>query len=154
MAALGLPQADVEDILQEVLIGLHTMRRRWDETRPFLPWVYAILRYKVIDAVRRRTSERRVRLDLSANEWAEIVDQAPAADEMLTAKGLDRALAALPEGQRHVMEAIALDGASVRDTATAMQVTEGAIRMTMHRAIKRLTALAVSGGRTTGDNNE
>ncbi|MCB8879936.1 sigma-70 family RNA polymerase sigma factor [Acidisoma cellulosilytica] len=150
VAGLGLPAAEIEDILQEVLIGLHTMRQRWDAERPFLPWVYAILRYKLTDAVRRRTRERRRQIDLSEDEWGAIVDQAAAADEALSAaRGLDQALSALPEGQRQVVEALAVDGASVRETADALHVTEGAVRMTMHRAMKRLSALA--GGNTKGD---
>ncbi|MCB8876176.1 sigma-70 family RNA polymerase sigma factor [Acidisoma silvae] len=150
VAALGLASAEVEDILQEVLIGLHSMRQRWDETRPFLPWVYAILRYKLTDAVRRRSRERRRQTDLSEDEWGQIVDQAVAADEALSAtRGLEQAMSALPDGQRQVVEALAIDGASVRDTAAALHVTEGAVRMTMHRAIKRLAGLA--GGRVKED---
>ena len=148
--ALGLPQAEVEDILQEVLIGLHTMRQRWDTDRPFLPWVYAILRYKLTDAVRRRSRQRRSQVDLSEAEWGDIVDQAAAADETLSVRGgLERALSALPEAQRQVVEALAIDGGSVRDTAEALHVTEGAVRMTMHRAMKRLTGIA--SGRAKGD---
>jgi RNA polymerase sigma-70 factor (ECF subfamily) len=139
---LGLPAAEAEDILQEVLIGLHVMRRRWDETRPFLPWVYAILRYKLTDAVRRRTRERRGRVDLSKTDWLAIVDDRAAADGAMTAEALGQALAALPPGQRRVVEAVAVDGATVRETAAALEVSEGAIRMTMHRAFKRLAALA------------
>jgi RNA polymerase sigma-70 factor (ECF subfamily) len=146
---LGLPSAEIEDILQEVLIGLHTMRQRWDAERPFLPWVYAILRYKLTDAMRRRTRERRMRVDLSEAEWGEIVDQAVAADDTLAAHGLNQALSALPDSQRQVVEALAIEGASVRETADALQVTEGAVRMTMHRAMKRLAALAAR--KTNGD---
>jgi RNA polymerase sigma-70 factor (ECF subfamily) len=80
------------------------------------------------------------------------VEQAVPADEGLSARGLDQALSALPDGQRQVVEAVAIDGASVRETAQALQVTEGAVRMTMHRAMKRLSTLAGAGARkTTGD---
>lgn len=151
IAGFGLPAADTEDVLQDVLMGLHVMRRRWDETRPFLPWLHAILRYKLTDALRRRVRERRVRTDLSDAEWAEIVDQAALADDGLDAHGLDRALAALPAGQRQVVEAVAIDGISVRETAETLHVTEGAIRMTMHRAMKRLAGLARAGGDAGGD---
>jgi RNA polymerase sigma-70 factor, ECF subfamily len=146
---LGLPSAEIEDVLQEVLIGLHIMRQRWDAERPFLPWVYAILRYKLTDAVRRRTRERRMRVDLSEAEWGEIVDQAVAADDALSDHGLNQALLVLPGSQRQVVEALAIEGVSVRETADALQVTEGAVRMTMHRAMKRLAALAA--GKTNGD---
>jgi RNA polymerase sigma-70 factor (ECF subfamily) len=143
---LGLPPDDVEDIVQEVLVGLHAMRRRWDENRPFLPWLHAILRYKLTDAVRRRARERRVRVDLSAQEWGDIVDETASGEDALTGAALAQALGALPTGQRHVIEAVTIDGASVRETAAELRVSEGAIRMTMHRALKRLAALAESAG--------
>lgn len=143
---LGLPSDDVEDILQEVLIGLHTMRRRWDASRPFLPWLHAILRYKLTDALRRRTRERRVRVELSAEEWDDIADGTAETENTLTGAALERALGALPASQRHVVEAVAIDGTSVREAAAELRVTEGAIRMTMHRALKRLAALAGSTG--------
>lgn len=143
---LGLPPDDVEDIVQEVLVGLHAMRRRWDENRRFLPWLHAILRYKLTDAVRRRARERRVRVDLSAQEWGDIVDETARGGDALTGAALAQALGALPAGQRHVVEAVTIDGASVRETAAELRVSEGAIRMTMHRALKRLAALAESAG--------
>jgi RNA polymerase sigma-70 factor (ECF subfamily) len=149
---LGLSQDEVEDILQEVLIGLHTMRRRWDESRPFLPWLHAILRYKLTDAVRRRARERRVRVDLSVEEWGAIVDETAKSEGALTGAALEQALSALPAGQRHVIEAVTIDGTSVRETAAELRVSEGAIRMTMHRALKRLAALAESAdGGPSGD---
>ena len=148
----SLPPAEVEDILQDVLIGLHTMRRRWDDTRPFLPWLHAILRYKLTDAMRRRERERRVRVDLSAEAWDALKDEATPHDSVMTADALTLALNALPAGQRHVVEAVAIGGASVRDTAAELHISEGAIRMTMHRAFKKLASLAEgAGGKNTGD---
>ena len=44
---------DVEDIVQDALIALHTRRASYDPTRPFLAWAYAIARYKLIDHLRR-----------------------------------------------------------------------------------------------------
>ena len=138
----GLPPAEVEDILQELLIGLHTMRRRWDDTRPFLPWLHAILRYKLTDAVRRRGRERRISVDLSAEAWDAIVHETPPEYCAMTVDALLHALDVLPAGQRYVVEAVAIDGGSVRDTAAVLHISEGAIRMTMHRAFKKLAALA------------
>lgn len=148
----SLPSAEVEDILQDILMGLHMMRRRWDDTRPFLPWLHAILRYKLTDAVRRRGRERRIRVDLSAEAWDAIVDEAALQGGAMTGDALMHALDALPAGQRHVVEAVAIDGASVRDTAAVLHISEGAIRMTMHRAFKKLASLADgAGGKNEGD---
>jgi RNA polymerase sigma-70 factor (ECF subfamily) len=45
--------ADAEDVVQEVLLALHDKRATWDGERPVLPWVRAIARHKLTDALRR-----------------------------------------------------------------------------------------------------
>ena len=44
--------AGCEDVLQEVLLAIHLKRHTWDPGSPVRPWLYAITRYKVIDAFR------------------------------------------------------------------------------------------------------
>ncbi|MFC7398508.1 sigma-70 family RNA polymerase sigma factor [Chelatococcus sp. GCM10030263] len=139
---LGLPPSETEDVVQEILIGLHTMRRRWNDQRPFLPWLHAIVRYKLTDAVRRRLRERRTRVDLAFDDWIEVIDQYAPDESGLIDRDIDRALAALPAGQRRVVEALAVDGASIKETAARLNASEGTIRMTMHRALKKLSKLA------------
>jgi len=137
----GVATHDAEDIVQEVLIGLHMMRRRWDQNRPFMPWLHAIVRYKLVDAARQRKGEARFRSDLSFEEWCNVAE--------LPSTGLDgqmldvnRALSGLPSGQRDVVRSLAIDGASVRETAQKLETTEGTVRMTFHRALQRLAAAA------------
>jgi RNA polymerase sigma-70 factor (ECF subfamily) len=48
----------------------------------------------------------------------------------------------LPAGQRAVVRALAIDGASVGATAQKLRTSEGAIRVTLHRALRRLAAAA------------
>jgi RNA polymerase sigma factor (sigma-70 family) len=66
LAQLGLSTHEAEDLVQEVLISLHTRRHTWDADRPFLPWLHAITRYKFIDAARRLKRETRYRIDLTS----------------------------------------------------------------------------------------
>jgi RNA polymerase sigma-70 factor, ECF subfamily len=148
-ARLGLPAGETEDIVQEVLIGLHTMRRHWQQDRPFLPWLHAIVRYKMTDAMRRRSRERRNRVELSLEEWNMIAAGDDHAEAFHTAHDMEHGLAALPAGQRGVVEAMAVEGASVREAANRFGTSEGAVRMTMHRALKKLSAWAEGGGDKT-----
>jgi RNA polymerase sigma factor (sigma-70 family) len=112
----GAAVHDAEDIVQDVLIGLHTMRRRWDQSRPFMPWLHAIVRYKLTDAARRRKGEAKFRSDLSFDEWTNLAERPSDGIDgnMLEVK---RALNRLPEGHRNVVQALAIHGASVRETA-------------------------------------
>src|SRR5262245_34358442 len=48
-----LGPADVEDLVQDVLLSLHAVRATYDPTRPFLPWLLAITRNRLADGARR-----------------------------------------------------------------------------------------------------
>jgi RNA polymerase sigma-70 factor (ECF subfamily) len=148
LAQYGLSAGDTEDLVQEVLIGLHTKRHAWDASRPFMPWLYAIVRYKFVDAVRRLKRESRYRVDISVDEWSELFE-APAEDSGRWMLGIDRHLSCLPQGQQDVVHALAIEGATVRATARKLETSEGAVRMTFHRALQRLMAKAELGQAAT-----
>ena len=141
LARLGWAAHETEDLVQEILIGLHTKRHTWDEGRPFLPWLHAIARYKLMDASRRLRREARYRTDVTPEQWATLFE-APAEDFDRALVDLDRHVNGLPAGQRAVVRALAIDGASVGATAQKLRTSEGAIRVTLHRALRRLAAAA------------
>jgi RNA polymerase sigma-70 factor, ECF subfamily len=150
---LGLNASDAEDLVQEVLIGLHAKRHTWDEGRPFLPWLHAIVRYKLADAVRRWRREARYRSHVPLDDWSDLL-AAPAQDLDSALVDIDRHVAGLPAGQREVVQALAINGASVRETAQKLGTSEGAIRVILHRAFARLAAAAsVGGGKSTRGNS-
>jgi RNA polymerase sigma-70 factor (ECF subfamily) len=141
LARLGLDAHETEDLVQEVLIGLHTKRHTWDEGRPFLPWLHAIARYKLADAARRLRREARYRCDITLDQWSTLFE-APAEDFDRALIDLDRHVSGLPIRQREVVRALAIEGASVRATAHKLRTSEGAVRVTLHRALQRLAAAA------------
>ncbi|ACM27634.1 sigma-70 family RNA polymerase sigma factor [Rhizobium rhizogenes] len=141
LSRLGISAHETEDIVQEILIGLHTMRHRWDADRAFLPWFYAIARYKLSDAMRRRRREARYRSDLTLEEWSNVVE-VPCEDADRALVDLDHHLSGLSLGQRTVVQALTIEGASVRETAEKLQTSEGAVRVTLHRALQRLASVA------------
>ena len=140
LAQFGLRTDEAEDLVQEILIGLHTKRHTWDPDRPFMPWLFAVTRYKFVDAARRMRREAARRFELTIDELADVM-AAPQEDPD-RGLDLDRHLAALPQGQRNVVRSIAIDGDSVKDTARKLDTSEGAVRVTFHRALQRLRALA------------
>ncbi len=111
-----------------------------------MPWLFAVTRYKFVDGARKMRREAGRRIDLSIDDLAGII-AAPVEDPD-RAIDLDRHLAALPTGQQRVVRSLAVDGDSVRDTARKLDTTEGAVRVTFHRALQRLRAL------TTGDSGK
>lgn len=140
LAQFGLSRDEAEDLVQEILIGLHTKRHTWDPDRPFMPWLFAVTRYKFVDAARKMRREAARRFDITMDELAEVI--AAPSDDPDRGLDLERHLATLPQGQRSVVRSLAIDGASVKDTAKKLDTSEGAVRVTFHRALRRLRSLA------------
>ena len=131
----GTP-SDTEDVVQETLLAIHLKRHTWDTSRPIRPWIAAIAHNKLVDAMRRRKHYVELQIeDLDALPGPE--DRS----EPLDRHDLDRMLLALKERQRDVVRSLSLDGASVRDTASRLAMSEGAVRVTLHRALAALAAL-------------
>jgi RNA polymerase sigma-70 factor (ECF subfamily) len=141
LVRVSLGAHEAQDLVQEILIGLHRKRHTWDPARPFLPWLHTITRYKHIDFMRHRRGDTRRRVDLALEDWVEIVES-PADGADCSTWEVDRHLAVLPVSQRKIVRAIAVEGASVRSVAQGLATSEGAVRVTLHRAIRRLLGTA------------
>ena len=61
---------DPEDIVQETLLAVHVKRHTWKADAAVTPWLYAIARYKLIDAYRRRGRRIDVEIDEIADTFA------------------------------------------------------------------------------------
>jgi RNA polymerase sigma-70 factor (ECF subfamily) len=138
LARFGFGSGEIEDVVQDCLLAVHLKRHTWDETRPFVPWVRAISRHKIIDKIRQRARAAEVPLEhhedfLAASEPSDNISSGVA----------ERYLASLPSRQRAVITALALDGATVSETAQKLDMSPGAVRVAMHRG---LTALALRFG--------
>ena len=76
LARAGQPVDQSEDIVQEILLAVHLKRHTWDANAPFAPWLFAIARNKLIDALRRRGR----RIFVSIDDFAETLPDQPAAE--------------------------------------------------------------------------
>jgi RNA polymerase sigma-70 factor (ECF subfamily) len=135
LARAGQPIDQSEDVVQDILLAVHLKRHTWDVNAPFAPWLFAIARNKLIDALRRRGRRTFVNID----DFAEIIPDEPAA-ETASANEIATLLLTLPPRQREVLQSIAVESASIRDTAAKFAMSEGAVRVALHRALTSLTA--------------
>ena len=135
LARAGQAVDQAEDIVQDILLAVHLKRHTWDVNAPFAPWLFAIARNKLIDALRRRGRRVFVNID----DFAETLADQPVAG---TASPSEVAahLKALPARQREVLQSIAVESASIRDTAMKFPMSEGAVRVALHRGLASLTA--------------
>ncbi|WP_224546021.1 sigma-70 family RNA polymerase sigma factor [Mesorhizobium sp. CA16] len=130
---------DPEDVVQETLLAIHVKRHTWRPDAPVLPWVYAIARFKLIDAFRRRGRRIEVEIDEIAETFAE------PETETVSERDINRALDGLPPAQRSVVASISVDGHSIGETASKLGISETAVRVSLHRG---LAAIAKRFGRT------
>ena len=127
---------DAEDVVQEVLLALHLKRSTWVRGAPVAPWVAAIARNKIVDALRRRGHRIEVPIE-SVMETLGSEEQRNEGD----AHDLERALGKLNHRQREVVRAVSLEGHSAQEVAARLQMSEGAVRVTLHRSVKALAAM-------------
>src|SRR6185295_18266497 len=76
LARAGQPVDQAEDIVQDILLAVHLKRHTWDANAPFAPWLFAIARNKLIDALRRRGR----RIFVNIDDFAETLPDQPAAE--------------------------------------------------------------------------
>ena len=132
----GAPASEAEDVMQEVLLAVHLKRGTWDPSRPIGPWLSAIVRNKMIDSLRRRGRHVNVPIE----DVIETLEAAERTDAM-DLRDAERLLERLADPQRDIVRSISMNGAGVRETAERLKMTEGAVRVALHRALKNLAAL-------------
>jgi RNA polymerase sigma-70 factor (ECF subfamily) len=127
---------DAEDVVQEVLLALHVKRSTWMPGTPVAPWVAAIARNKIVDALRRRGQRIEVPIESVMEQlWSN------ASGGEGEAYDLERVLGRLNPRQRDVVRAVSLEGRSAREVAASLEMSEGAVRVTLHRSLRSLAAI-------------
>ncbi|MBV2147716.1 sigma-70 family RNA polymerase sigma factor [Sphingobium sp. AS12] len=123
---------DVEDMVQDTLIAVHTRRATYDRTRAFTAWLYAVARYKMIDHFRRVGRLRPID-DL---EDYLVGDEFEASS--IAKLDIDDLLKQLPPKQARMIRATRLEGLSVAEAASAEGVGESDVKVSVHRGLKAL----------------
>ena len=132
-------QDDVEDLVQETLLALHQHRGTYDVKAPVSAWVYAIARHKLVDLFRRRG--RHEALNEPLDDLDESLHPAAAVDERPARRDLALLLDALPAAQRLAIVLTKIEGLSVAEAAQRGGVSVSALKVQVHRGLKRLSQL-------------
>lgn len=124
---------DAEDVAQAAFIIVHRDAARFERTRPFPPWLFAIVRRLAHN--RRARESRRARL---LHLWKGTGPSAPPADHALLARldadAVARATSALPAMQRACLELVAIRGLTVAEVADMHGIAESTVRQHVFRA--------------------
>jgi RNA polymerase sigma-70 factor (ECF subfamily) len=128
-----LGDGDIEDVVQETLLAIHLKRQTWDPSQRLAPWVNAIARHKLIDALRRRGARRAEPI-----EDFEAIIAAPEAQDPHARSDVEKLMETLTPRARDIVRSISLEEQSIAATATRLGMSEVAVRVALHRALKAL----------------
>jgi RNA polymerase sigma-70 factor (ECF subfamily) len=144
-----LNAADIEDVVQDVLLSVHAVLATFDPSRPFMPWLLAIVRNRLADAARRYARQaREVRVDLDVT-FADLATNTP--DEGVgDLEALAVAIRELPAGQRQAIELLKLQEMTLKEASAASGSSVSALKVATHRAMMSLRRIL----RTASEHDE
>ena len=130
-----LADEDIEDLVQDILLSLHSVRATYDPQRPFMPWLLAITRNRLADGARRyaRTSLREVTTDYLDVTFAN--ESSNRTEDVFGKEDLKNAIDGLPAAQRNAVEMLKLREMSLKDAAAVSGMSIGALKVATHRAM-------------------
>jgi len=142
MSAGHRSSASADDVAQEVCMAVLTALPSFrHEGKPFLAFVYGICAHKVADAhrVAARSRTHSVAEVPDAPSTARGPEQHVVANS--TARVVEEMLGTLPETQQEILRLRVVVGLSAEETAEALGMSAGAVRVSQHRALAKLRHL-------------
>ena len=137
---------DVEDLVQETLMAVHTRRATYDRDRPFTAWAYAVARYKMIDHFRR------IRLHVAIEGLEDILVAEGFEDACSARMDIAKLLDGISAKQAQAIRDTRLAGLSTAEAAKAAGMSESDVKVSVHRGLKALAA-KLTGSKVAGGND-
>lgn len=136
---------DAEDVMQDALLKTYLHVRQISEPEAFRTWLYTTVRNACLMKRRRHVGEPAECVSIEQGKdradvarALEIADRAPAADQLLIDKWIDRrlrdALQTLPRLHRMVLVMREIEGLSTKEVATISGLSEANVKTRLHRA--------------------
>jgi RNA polymerase sigma factor (sigma-70 family) len=137
---IGDSRAD--DVVQAAFVSAWTKLAEGEDVRELKAWLYRIVHNGALNAM-KRASSRDLPL-LADNPMSTGDDSQSEVEQREAVREMLGEIAALPEQQRRAFLAVAVDGRRHRDVGLELGVSEGAVRMLIHRARSSVRAAAAA----------
>jgi len=134
-----------DDLVQNSLLRAIAKQHLWQPGTDLRAWLFTILHHQNVNDV--RSASRRgdgVAVEKVAPTLAAVSDPTAA----LQIRDLERAMAALPEGQRQVILLVGLEGMRYEEVATILGIPIGTVRSRLSRGRETLRSLMEARGNT------
>jgi RNA polymerase sigma-70 factor (ECF subfamily) len=137
-------ETEAEDAAQETAIKVYLNLHQFRGDSQFRTWVLSIARNEGLGRLRKLGTRREDSLDAETDEqtgdytpailttWHEI--PAEALEQKELGAILRKAIAGLPEIYRNIVLLRDIEEMDIRETAAALGITEGAVKVRLHRA--------------------
>ncbi len=139
--AFRVPREAAEDIVADIFVKtwekLHTYTPR--KNVPFAAWLFRIARHTVIDAYRTHRGFEEVPEELADGDMFNRADTKLGRDEMLHM--VNTAMDALPDRYREILLLSYMAELPHGEIGRVLRMSEGAVRILKHRALKKLEGL-------------
>lgn len=132
---------DIEDVVQDILLTVHSIRYTYDPTRPFAPWLVAVANRRIIDRLRRQGRLRSRETELTHEHEFDQALGRKAEDAIANTSLLTAALDQLPASQRQAIELLRLKEKSLKEVSQESGININTLKVTLHRALKNLRKL-------------
>lgn len=134
MFATRIADGELDDLVQDTLISLHRKMASYDPTRPFIPWLMAIARYRWVDRLRRTYRAKETAFD---KDFPASADE----DSLTSRVTLNRLFKQLPDGQARAIRLVRIEGRSIAEVAAETGQSESLVKVNVHRGLKKLALL-------------
>lgn len=127
---------DMDDLVQEILLSVHKALHTYDPSRPCMPWLSAIMHYRVTDWLRSHYSKdnmNKVSLDdVEDFLFSEVTEPSDSYEYM------NKAIHELPLQQQAVIHSMYFEELTVTQTSKKLNMSVSAVKVTAHRTYKKL----------------
>ncbi len=130
------PVSFAEDCVQECLIAIHEARHTFILGRPFRPWLFAIVRNRAIDMLRRQQAYSRLFSAGLDDVEGVAVSALESAEHEIRVTSAGSLFASLNPQQREALTLTKLLGFSIAEAAGRLGISQTAMKVRVHRATR------------------
>lgn len=129
--------SQAEDCVQECLLAIHKAKHTFNPSKPFGPWFFTIVRHKIIDQYRK--NKRLSTHEIQDPDYLEFSATASASIDMSI--DLEKLLSQISASYVAAFRLCKLEGKSIQQAASELNIGESAVKQRVRRATKALKKL-------------